>query len=301
MADIGLFAAGLFPDAPYDALETAAFYNIWLFLWDDAIDGSGGRELSDADEYSRRSAAFVEHALRCADRFCFCSRDGRPHAPPAPTRTCASFSDVAGRIRAAAGERRPDDLVELAGRLREYMEGCVAEHRARVTGAVPSVEEFYSWRLKTSSTEAFLVLTRILNDITLPHEIFRSKEHVEMGVCVNKLLILINELFSLKKELKDGAFGNLLPITMRELGTDLEGAVHHIIQDIDRCIQDYDRHASTMRSAAAQRHPESLGQVEKLIAAYQCIATAVLNFSINSPRYGLAKYRQADGSFLVEL
>ncbi|KAL1842254.1 hypothetical protein VTJ49DRAFT_5732 [Mycothermus thermophilus] len=298
--------AALFPDAPYNILETAAFYNIWLFLWDDAIDGSGDGELSDAEDYCQRSVAFVEHALRCSNHDCFCCQDDKPSTPGAPTKVCASFADVARSIR-TLGEGRPDDPVELVGRLREYMEGCVTEYQWRMAGTVPSVEQFYSWRLRTSSVDAFLVLTRILNGITLRYEILESEEVTEMGLSINKLLIQYVlacqgvKYAPLKSGQKDGAFGNLIPITMRELGIDLEGAVNHIVQHIHQCIQDYDRHASAIRATATQQYPDSVDQLDRLIAAYQCIATTVLNFSIHSPRYGLLKYRQPDESFLVEL
>jgi hypothetical protein len=131
----------------------------------------------------------------------------------------------------------------------------------------------------------------------------------------------INELFSFKKELvslpcprntipqnmlltarqKDGAFSNLIPITMRALDTDLKGAVGHIIKDIHQCIQDFDRNAAAVRLLAAEKYPDSLDQFDKMVGGYQAVATTVLNFSIQSPRYGLLKYRQPDGSFVVEL
>ncbi|KAL2119691.1 hypothetical protein VTJ04DRAFT_6652 [Mycothermus thermophilus] len=293
-ADIGLFAAGLFPDAPYDILEIAAFYNVWVFLWDDAIDGGDG-DLSDAEAYCRQSVAFVERSLGSSTGV-----DSTPSPAAAPTKVCASFGDVGKRLRELCAGR--EELTgELAGRLKEYMEGCVTEYRARLLGRVPSVEEFYGWRLKTSSVEVFLVLTRILNHITLPDEILALKEVSEMGLSINKLLIQINELFSFKKELKDGAFSNLIPITMCALDTDLQGAVDHIIQDIHQCIQDFDRSAAAVRARVAKKYPDSLDQFDKMVGGYQAVATTVLNFSIRSPRYGLLKYRQLDGSFVVEL
>jgi hypothetical protein len=89
----------------------------------------------------------------------FTDVDNTPSPAAAPTKVCASFGDVGKRLRELCAGR--EELTgELAGRLKEYMEGCVTEYRARLLRRVPSVEEFYGWRLKTSSVEVFLVLTR---------------------------------------------------------------------------------------------------------------------------------------------
>lgn len=218
-ADIGLFASGSvcygctssgiefdadprrswFPDVPYETLETVAFYCIWLFLWDDAIDGSdldGG--VLVAEEYCQKSVAFVRHSL---------GLDGPPGAgmPSAPTKVCESFAEVGRRVCEGC------DLSErkvLFGHLSEYMEACVTEYRWRQSGQAPSVDEFYSWRLGTSSVDVMLDLCRLglslschkvewklmddrmLNHIDLPEDILRSNELRAMSLCVNKLLIL---------------------------------------------------------------------------------------------------------------
>ncbi|KAK4034594.1 isoprenoid synthase domain-containing protein [Parachaetomium inaequale] len=284
-ADIGLFAAGWFPDAPYELLETAAFYCVWLFLWDDAIDGAEveGGEVA-AEEYCRQSVAFVRYSLGLGEA-------GIPE-PKAPTKVCESFAEVGRRVGEYCGL---EDRRVLFGHLREYMEACVTEHRWRLSGKVPSVEEFYSWRLRTSSVDVMLDLCRILNRIELPGWILESRELAAMGFGVNTLLILINELFSLKKELKDSAFGNLMPITMLASNSSLESATQGVIRDISNCIRDFDNDASAIQAKIAPgQEPGVAEQFGKLVGAYQAVATTVLNFSIQSPRYGLLKDRLED-------
>ncbi|KAK3292633.1 isoprenoid synthase domain-containing protein [Chaetomium fimeti] len=278
--DIALFASGWVPDAPYADLETVAFYCVWLFLWDDAIDGGGagieGRGDKAAAEYCRQSIVFVEHSLGLGE-------PGAP-APVAPTK-------ARGWVLRAGGEEG------VFGHLKEYMGACVTEYRWRLSGRVPSVGEFYSWRLGTSSVDAALDLTRIINGIVLPRETLESKELAVMSRCVNKLLILINELFSLKKELKDGAFGNLIPITMRAMDSDLDGATQSLIQDIHKCVRDFDNNASVLQKDGVMEEEH----LRRLVGAYQAVDTSTLNFSIHSPRYGLHKDKQEDGSFVVTL
>jgi hypothetical protein len=101
---------------------------------------------------------------------------------------------------------------------------------------------------------------------------------------------------------KDGAVGNLIPITMRSLGLTLDSATRRIVQDINNYIRDFDSNASTLQTMVAAQHtPDVADQLGHLIEAYQAIATTVLNFSAQSPRYGLLKDRQEDGSFTVIL
>lgn len=89
---------------------------------------------------------------------------------------------------------------------------------------------------------------------------------------------------------------------MRSLRLGLESATQHVVQDIYNCIRDFDNNASALEQAVAAPQPfDAVGQLGRLIEAYQAIATTVLNFSIQSPRYGLLKDMQEDGSFTVVL
>jgi hypothetical protein len=160
----------LFPDATYHVLETAGFYCVWLFLWDDAIDGAAATTTTTTssaaarvvtpgdvlvvapDEYCRGSVAFVQYHLGLGG--------GEPE-PKAPTKVCESFAEVARRVAAEFCQGEADKR-ELFGHLKDYMEGCLAEYRGMKLGRIPTVDEFYSWRLRTSSVDAMLCLCRLV-------------------------------------------------------------------------------------------------------------------------------------------
>lgn len=89
---------------------------------------------------------------------------------------------------------------------------------------------------------------------------------------------------------------------MRSSGLDLGGAVKRTVEDVYDCIGDFEASAAALRQKAVTGHgPEAALQLERLIEAYQAVATSVLHFSIHSPRYGLLKDGQEDGSFVVML
>ncbi|KAK4134773.1 terpenoid synthase [Trichocladium antarcticum] len=295
--DIGLFAAGWFPDAPYDVLETVAVYCVWTFLWDDAIDGAAmpadgsGDGLPAAEQYCRESLAFVRYHLGLGE-------PGVPE-PAAPTAVCEIFAEVGRRVSKYGGLAEKRVFFE---HIKEYMDACVLEYKWRLSGKMPSVGEFFSWRLITFSAYMMLDLTRILSRISLPRDILESNELTAMSLSINKLLIIVNELFSLKKELGEGAIANLIPVTMRALGASLESATRSVIQDISDCIESFDKNALAIRAKAAMHHaPGVENQILQLTKAYQALATTNLNFSIQTPRYGLLEGRQQDGSFVVGL
>ena len=75
-----------------------------------------------------------------------------------------------------------------------------------------------------------------------------------------------------------------------------------VIQDIYTGIRDFDKSASSVRIVVGLEEKTGASeQLDKLVGAYQAVATTVLHFSIQSPRYGLLKDRQEDGSFVVDL
>jgi hypothetical protein len=89
---------------------------------------------------------------------------------------------------------------------------------------------------------------------------------------------------------------------MRASNSDLEGAVQEVLQDIYTSIRDFDQNASSAQTVVGLEEKTGvLEQLNKLVGAYQAVATTVLHFSIESPRYGLLKGRQEDGSFVVDL
>ncbi|KAK4219833.1 isoprenoid synthase domain-containing protein [Rhypophila decipiens] len=279
--DIGLFASCLFPDSPYEILETAAFYCIWLFFWDDAIDSSdtGDNDIASTAEagreYCRKSVSFIRCCLRLPEK-------DHPVRCPAPTKVCASFEDVADRVREAweRGRKNPVDrweygLESFQKSLEMYMNACVVEQAWRLSSLgfqVPPEKEFWGWRLGTSSVNAFLNLSVILKDVYLYRDQLEFTDQ-KLAFHVNKLVVCINELFSLKKELKDRTgHMNLILITMygsRDLNN-LDAAIQKIVNDIHSHAAIFNRLA---RTSQFRRSPsqEAREQFDKMVAAYQAV------------------------------
>lgn len=78
---------------------------------------------------------------------------------------------------------------------------------------------------------------------------------------------------------------------------DLESATQSLTKDIQECVRDFESNVVILRRNSGMDEE----QLKRLVQAYQVVDTATLNFSIQSPRYGILKDRQTDGSFVVTL
>lgn len=84
------------------------------------------------------------------------------NCPAAPTVICSSFKDVADRVRrASGGEYAGNKINRLCGSLEKYMSACVVEQEWRLSrsDSTPGIDEFWGWRLGTSSVDALLDLS----------------------------------------------------------------------------------------------------------------------------------------------
>ena len=95
---------------------------------------------------------------------------------------------------------------------------------------------------------------------------------------------------------------NLIPITMHasDESFSLDLATATIVKGIFDCARDFEKQAATLRDGAVG-DDQVLSELDKLIAAYQAVVTCVLEFSIQSPRYGVLKDMQEDGGFVITL
>ncbi|KAK4232528.1 isoprenoid synthase domain-containing protein [Podospora fimiseda] len=292
--DAGLWVSGLFPTADFETLKLFATYTIFLFLWDDIIDSSKTLTLEQADKYCKETVEYIKKCL---------FRDGKGvevGREEAPTRVCELFDEVSRGLNVDA-----NDLKRLFEGLEGYVNACLDEFKWRKKGrnrvGMASKKEFWGWRLGTSSVEVMIWFERVLNGVGGGGFVEGEEGMKGLEREVNRGFVFINELFSLKKELKDGALGNLAPITMHELGLDLDGATKVVVKELEDCLRGFDEKAEVLQTKAAKESEEMGEMMRKLVESYRAIITGTLNFSICSPRYGVLKYRKEDGSFEVEL
>jgi hypothetical protein len=111
----------------------------------------------------------------------------------------------------------------------------------------------------------------------------------------------VNDILSLKKELKDDTLMNLVVLTMEETGQSLPAVVNTLTGELHQNGKNFDNAAASLREKAKAYSQSVQADVEKVIEAYQLIITSVYTWTCESPRYGMARYKQEDGSFVIPL
>jgi len=99
---------------------------------------------------------------------------------------------------------------------------------------------------------------------------------------------------------------NLIPITMAASNDpfNLASATSTVVDNIYAYARDFGHNGSILRARLGvtdMKGTRLLDEFEKLVSAYQAVATCVLTFSTQSPRYGVLKDKREDGGFLVPL
>ncbi|KAK0672007.1 isoprenoid synthase domain-containing protein [Cercophora samala] len=293
--DTALLVCGLFPsltsDSDFEKLKTVAIWLVWIVLWDDAIDSSSSGSIN-AEEYVRLSKEYVRGCLLGWER-------GEPEAP---SRVCELVREVGERLR-GVNAWREGDRVRLWEKLERYMDDCLVEYDVRMSGGAVTEEGFWIYRTGTSGVGAFCQMGRVMNGGGgLPGEVLGWEEVRNMEVMVNKSFVLVNELFSLKKELKDGPATNLIPIAMHDGNCDLAWTVKRLMDDYVYWGSEFRNIAARLRARVEEEYGgEIMEMVEKTIEAYEAVVTGILEFSVQSPRYGMKQYEREDGYFEIPL
>ncbi|KAK0113386.1 hypothetical protein ONS96_014252 [Cadophora gregata f. sp. sojae] len=115
----------------------------------------------------------------------------------------------------------------------------------------------------------------------------------------NRNISAVNDILSLKKELRDNCVLSLIPVYVYN-GMDLQTAVDTTWEFLKGVVERFD--------AAAKRLLRYVGQDSQdyertvvFIEALRTTQTGNMLWSLKTDRYGLAQYKMEDGSMVVEL
>ncbi|TLS28226.1 hypothetical protein PpBr36_01147 [Pyricularia pennisetigena] len=295
-SDFALFASSWVPEADWEVLKTIAVFCLWMFLFDDTIDAqiipgvtnyASSYEL--ASKYRRRTLDFIHFHLGLS-----VTGSGEPVCPHIVS---TLFAEVALHFRKLLDKSQRKAFY---GSLKYFIEATGPEQANRLSGELPRVADFYEWRLGTTAVDAMCDLACAFVRGNIPTEILRAEEPI-LRLEANKNTIFVNDILSLKKEIRDDTLMNLVVLTMAETGNNLESVINTLSGELIKCGQNFDASSHRMRAMAAEYGPSTQRDVEKLITEYQRIITAVWTWTCLTPRYGMAGYRCDDGSFLIPL
>jgi len=142
--------------ASLERLHTMILYTLWIFLWDDDLDGadnnlSGLLEKVSAEELHDRTLAYLQYHLGMSPTD---SGNAEPRAPP--------YAEIA---KAAAEKLRTAcskvQLNRLLKELKLYMDCCLFEQGHLNGNTLPTVEEYWAGRYGSSAVSTYTALSEL--------------------------------------------------------------------------------------------------------------------------------------------
>lgn len=160
--------ARCYPSAGIEQLKTMALISMVFFIFDDTIDKEIDPEAPDfasdfdaATKLRQESISYIRYQF--SQNHATSSLDGEPpHVP----QEFASFEAVVPRVMAAPPGQV--DLDRLADDVQEFIEMNALEQTYRLSGNLPSVEEYWTYRHGVGASLAYFTMHQYVNDISLP-------------------------------------------------------------------------------------------------------------------------------------
>jgi hypothetical protein len=286
-SDFGLFSSTWWPHASLPRLRILTYLGVWLFIWDDEIDLSDGamwNSFDTAQEYRNQTLAYVRYTLGI-DGVC----------PDVTNRIILNFAPIGAALKESYSIQQRVRMYEA---MRFFMEMSEQEQRMRLNGSIPSVEEFWRYRLGCSAVPVCLAVNEYgCGSMELPPEFFADQDVKTLYRCTNTLVSAVNDLLSIKKEVRCDAIDSLIPIMFFYVG-DIEIAVREIVAFIAAEIENLDVAAASLVRKYAEADEGMKDRVADFIDGCKYYTTGNLTWSLETDRYGVA---YVDGQIAVTL
>ena len=216
-----------YPQAPLDALQLIADWNIWILMWDDFC-GSGnlGRQ-------PRRIAAMQEHFLTIL-------RGTPPEHYDGPL--AWGLHDIRQRLAAHASDawvQRFSSSVEL------FFSACEWEATNRVHHRIPDIETYLQMRPWAIGLYPYLDLFDITDDTPVPSLVRMHPVVHHATLLAAQIICWANDIVSFEKELAQDDWHNLVLILHHTEQMPLQQAIQEVANQHDAAMQifvDLDSH-----------------------------------------------------------
>ena len=260
-----LLAASCYPFAPFPRLAAICDYYSWLFLFDDAcedlsINGASPHEVSGF-------LIGIYGALA-----------GNADPGGRAARVTAALGDIWQRIAPVCP---PTWRQRLVRHVANYIDACVWEAQNRHLGRVPSRAVFQVMRMFTSTMYEFWDFIEYAGGFFLPDHVVEHPVVAELRRTANAVASYANDIFSLRKEMKNRDFHNLVMVLQHEDGLGLGAAALRAAALHDEQV----RHYCALERAAPSFGPEIDRDVSRYLEGMRIWMRANHDWSMTTPRY----------------
>ncbi|KAH9992376.1 terpenoid synthase [Xylariaceae sp. FL0662B] len=292
-ADFGRLMSLWYPDSEWEELVIAAAYSVWIFVWDDEVD-AGDTDVSTDEEKAR---TYYKKSLGCVQRLLGLSEDDADEKIP---HNMALFADVGRGVRDSTDvEQRQRFFRELEN----FMLQVGIEHGHRMRGSIPTTDKYLEIRSGSVGCGPQIALTEYMLKIRLPESLMESAAMKSLWKETIVICLILNDVFSVQKEIAQNSYFNLVPVMFKNCDPK-EQHLDTVTRELEELLQGtmgrFEEAATSLLEATS-----SDAQLNKNIQDYikwcRYFTTGVLQWSLESRRYGMAECRNKDGSLDIVL
>lgn len=210
----GRLVARLYPEAALGDLEFAADLNSWFHVFDDLF------ELTDVGRHPRIARKMMAEASAV-----LAGRDPDPLSGP----VLHSLANLRDRMRLHAPK-------EWCERFTQHMNQCFSaglwEVDNQMREHIPDLSSYLDMKLRIAYVAPSFDLIELIEHFEVPAAVRATPEYQNLVHQTGHVVVSCNDLISLKRELAQGTFHNLVIVLQHAQGGSLQDAVDQVSQTI---------------------------------------------------------------------
>ncbi|KAI0117719.1 isoprenoid synthase domain-containing protein [Nemania sp. FL0031] len=280
-ANPALLAARWWPTIPEKSYRVMTDLVIWFGLWDDVIE----RLTDDAAAADLRESTkdFIRTTLGLAEG---------SEATTVTNPLIRSFQPIGAEASAFYNKDRRRILLD---HFDQYIDATRLEAEAEQSSGIPDLKDYWEVRILTSGMGTLLGLSEYALQVQLPLDFMRSKEYNTLWVTAVVINSIVNDLLSLKKEMKAQSVLNSVAILFHQYN-DIDIAVDLSLDHIRQLVTLFDRTAADVLRSTEIFDACELDAIAQVIDLMRTVNTGNLEWSLHAKRYGVAQHLTEDGA-----
>ncbi|KAI1073696.1 terpenoid synthase [Whalleya microplaca] len=299
--DLGWFTSLIYPNAEMEQLKTMAMVSMTFFVFDDTIDKEIDIDIPDFASNFDAATGLRQHSI--AYMRYWLSQDTNSHnlkhGELLVPEQFASFDALVSSVRAAPPNQI--NLSRLADDFQEFVDATAVEQRHRLSGKLPSIKEYWAYRHGVGAVFAFCTLHQYVTDTILPDGLAWCEEVMTMRLETSIQTIICNDLYSLKKEVKEDTPTNLVPIMISKSKSPMDLVINELIGQMYSSARRFDSAVASLQAKGCSYDDNIQAQLSKFVKSFETFQTGCFTFFQDAERFRIKEYKQIDGSYLIPL
>ncbi|EPS43319.1 hypothetical protein H072_2687 [Dactylellina haptotyla CBS 200.50] len=288
-ADCAFHSASWWPNATFDSLRVVSALVAFLYIWDNEIDSP---EFSNISSDLDAGEGFRERTIEHMRKYLAEELPERGVRSEQVEMAIASFNPVGEAVGFRLSRLQRKLFLEENIR---FVRATGDEQRMELGGRAPSIDDYMQIRMGTSGVAALSALTEYMMQVDLGDEIRNDPDIQSIYKENNSIISLVNDIFSLRKELAFPFYCNAVAVLYHEHRS-LQTAVDETYRLVATSVLNLEVAAERL----FQKYPDRRNDLEGFVYAAKTMCTGNITWSRMTRRYKLGIDR-FDGTTSITL